>query len=264
MKYLFYAIVYDVAGNTTTVGNSASPAKTITTNIQNVTGISINPNGAQTNNIGDTFKITATISPSDANNKSITWSSSSTSVATVDSSGNVCCLSAGTITISATAADGSGIKASLELTVRDPLTSLTLDKTQTTLLYGGATTTVTANTTPSDYDANNLTWTIGDTSLATISGSGKTRTITSNNSKKTGETTLIVSGGGKTATMKVSIVNFTTTTYSYTGTVQQVELPAGTYKLEVWRCSRWILSVIMVALLIPIHVEVDIPTVLLL
>ena len=111
---------------------------------------------------------------------------------------------------------------------------MTLDKTQTTLLYGGATTTVTANTTPSDYDANNLTWTISDTSLATISGTGKTRTITSNNTKKTGETTLTVSGGRKTVTMKVSIVNFTTTTYSYTGSVQQVDLPAGTYKLEVW------------------------------
>ena len=234
MKYLFYAIVYDVAGNTTTVGNSASPAKTITTNIQNVTGISINPSSAQTKNIGETFTITASVSPSDANNKGINWSSSSTSVATVDSSGNVQCLAAGTTTITATASDGSGKSASLSLTVRDPLTSLTLDKIQTTLLYGGATTTVTANTTPSDYDANNLTWTIGDTSLATISGNGKTRTITSNNTKKTGETTLTVSGGGKTATMKISIVSFTTTTYNYTGSVQQVDLPAGTYKLEVW------------------------------
>ena len=239
MKYLFYAIVFDVAGNTTAVGSSASPAKTITTNIQNVTGISINPSSAQTKNIGDTFKITATVSPSDANNKSVNWSSSSTSVATVDSSGNVRCLAAGTTTITATAVDGSGKSASLALTVRDPLTSLTLDKTQTTILYGGVTTTVTAITNPSNYDANNLTWTIGDSSLATISGSGKTRTITSNNTKKTGETTLTVSGGGKTATMKVSIVNFTTTAYSYTGSVQQVDLPAGTYKLEVWRSSRW-------------------------
>ena len=234
MKYLFYAIVFDVAGNDTPIGSSASPAKSITTNIQKVTGISINPSSAQTKNIGDTFKITATVSPSDANNKSVTWSSSSTSVATVDSSGNVRCVSAGTTTITATAADGSGKSASLSLTVHDPLTSLTLDKTQTTLLYGGATTTVTASTTPSDYDANNLTWTISDTSLATISGSGKTRTIKSNNTKKTGETTLTVSGGGKTATMKVSIVNFQTTTYNYTGSVQQVDLPAGTYKLEVW------------------------------
>ena len=233
-KYLFYAIVFDVAGNTTPVGSSTSPTKTITTNIQKVTGITINPSSAQTKNIGDTFGITATVSPSDANNKGVTWSSSSTSVATVDSSGNVRCVSAGTTTITATASDGSGKSASLSLTVRDPLTSLTLDKPQTTLLYGGATTTVTATTTPSDYDANNLTWSIGDNSLATISGSGKTRTITSNNTKKTGETTLTVSGSGKTATMKVNIVNFTTTTYSYTGSVQHVDLPAGTYKLECW------------------------------
>ena len=234
MKYLFYAIVFDVAGNTTAVGSSASPAKEITTNTQKVTGISINPSSAQTKNIGENFTISATVSPSDADNKGITWHSSNPSAATVDGSGNVRCLAAGETTISATAADGSGKSASLSLTVRDPLTNLTLDKTQTTLLYGGATTTVTASTTPSDYDANNLTWTIGDTSLATISGSGKTRTITSNNTKKTGETTLTVSAGGKTATMKVSIVNFTTTTYSYTGSVQQVDLPAGTYKLEVW------------------------------
>ena len=212
----------------------ASPAKTITTNIQKVTGISINPSSTQTKNIGETFKITATVSPSDANNKSLNWSSSNSGIATVDNSGNVRCVSAGTTTITATAADGSGKSASLSLTVRDPLTSLTLDKPQTTLLYGGATTTVTASTTPSDYDANNLTWTIGDTSLATISGNGKTRTITSNNTKKTGETTLTVSGGGKTATMKVSIVNFTTTTYSYTGSIKSVTIPAGTYKIECW------------------------------
>ena len=110
MKYLFYAIVFDVAGNITPVGSSASPAKTITTNIQKVTGISINPSSAQTKNIGDTFKITATVSPSDANNKSIIWSSSNSGIVTVDSSGNVRCVSAGTTTITATAADGKRCK----------------------------------------------------------------------------------------------------------------------------------------------------------
>ena len=73
VKYLFYAIVFDVAGNTTPVGSSTSPTKTITTNIQKVTGITINPSSAQTKNIGDTFGITATVSPSDANNKGSTY-----------------------------------------------------------------------------------------------------------------------------------------------------------------------------------------------
>ena len=232
MKYLFYAIVYDAAGNTTAVGSSASPAKTITTNIQNVTGISINPDGAQTKNIGDIFKITATVSPSDANNKSITWSSTNSGVATVDSSGNVRCVSAGTATITATAADGSSVKAELSLTVRNPINSLTLDKDQTTILKDGYTSTVTATTDPSNYDGANISWTIADTSIATVSVSGKTATIKS--TSKIGQTTLTVSAGGITKTVNVSVVNFTTQTYSYTGTVQQVDLPAGTYKLEVW------------------------------
>ena len=240
MKYQFYAIIFDVAGNQVSSKSASSPL-TITTATQLVTSVSLSPNSAQTKNIGETFTITPTVGPSNANNKNVNWISSNTNVATVSKASTasgtaitVTCKAAGTANITATAADGSGKSASLSLTVHDPLTSLTLDKSQITLLYGGATTTVTATTTPSGYDANNLSWTIGNTSLATISGTGKTRTITSNNTKKTGETILTVSGGGKTATMKVSIVNFQTTTYNYTGSIQQVDLPAGTYKLEVW------------------------------
>ena len=232
MKYLFYAIVFDVAGNTTAVGSSASPAKTITTNIQKVTGISINPSGSLTKNIGDTFKITVTVSPSDANNKGINWSSSTSSVATVDNSGNIRCLAAGTTTITATAADGSGISASLTLTVRNPINSLTLDKDQTTILKDGYTSTVTATTDPENYDGANISWTIADTSIATVAVSGKTATIKS--TSKVGQTTLTVSAGGLSKTVSVSVVNFVTTTYEYTGSVQQVDLPAGTYKLECW------------------------------
>ena len=240
MKYLFYAIVFDVAGNTTPVGSSTSPTKTITTNIQKVTGITINPSSAQTKNIGDTFKIIATVSPSDANNKDITWNSTNTSVATVDSSGNVRCLAAGTTTITATAADGSGKSASLSLTVRNPINSLTLDKDQTTILKDGYTSTVTATTDPANYDGTNISWSIADTSIATVSVSGKTATIKS--TSKIGQTTLTVSAGGITKTVNVSVVNFTTQTYSYTGSVQQVDLPAGTYKLEVWGAQGGIAS----------------------
>ena len=231
-KYLFYAIIFDVAGNTTAIGSSTSPSKSITTNIQNVTGISINPSGSLTKNIGETFKITATVSPSDANNKSVTWSSSNTSVATVDISGNVRCVSAGTTTITATAADGSSVKASLELTVRNPINSLTLDKDQTTILKDGYTSTVTATTDPANYDGANISWTIADTNIAAVTVSGKTATIKS--TSKVGQTTLTVSAGGITKTVNISVVNFTGATYSYTGKTQAVELPAGKWKLEVW------------------------------
>ena len=168
--------MFDVAGNTTAVGSSASPAKSITTNIQKVTGISISPSGSLTKNIGENFTITATVSPSDANSKGVNWSSSSTSVATVDSSGNVRCLAKGTTTITITAADGSGAKAELELTVRNPVNSISLSQSSITIAKDGFTANITLTIDPSDYSDSNISWTIGNTSIATLSGSGKTRT----------------------------------------------------------------------------------------
>ena len=202
------------------------------TNIQKVTRISINPSGSITKNIGENFTISATVSPSDANNKTINWNSTNTSIATVDSNGKVSCLAAGSTTITTTAADESGVSANLALTVRNPINSLTLDKSQTTILKDGYTSTVIATTDPANYDGANISWTIADTSIATVTISGKTATIKS--TSKIGQTTLTVSAGGLSKTVKVSVVNFTTTTYEYTGSVQQVDLPAGTYKLEVW------------------------------
>ena len=238
MKYQFYAIILDVAGNQVNSKSTTSPLS-ITTLTQLVTSVSISPNAAQTKNIGETFTITPTVGPSNANNKNVNWTSSNTNVATVSPTSTtsgvaitVTCKGAGTATITSTAADGSGKTASLSLTVINPINSLTLDKTQTTILKDGYTSTLTAITDPSDYEANNIKWTIADTSIATVTVSGKTATIKS--TSKTGTTKLTVIAGSITKEVTVNVVNFVTTTYSYTGTVQQVDLPAGTYKLECW------------------------------
>lgn len=55
---------------------------------------------------GETARLTATVEPSNATNKSVTWSSDNESVATVDTSGNVTAVSAGTATITVTTDDG--------------------------------------------------------------------------------------------------------------------------------------------------------------
>ena len=236
MKYQFYAIVFDVAGNQVSSKSASSPL-TITTATQLVTSVSLSPNSAQTKNIGETFTITPTVGPSNANNKNVNWISSNTNVATVSKASTasgtaitVTCKAAGTANITATAADGSGKSASLSLTVINPVTSLSLNKDQTTIQKSGASTTVTATVTPSSY--TNVEWSISNTTIATITPNGTTCTIKPTST--TGTATLTAKAGSKTATCTVNVVNFVTTTYSYTGTVQQVDLPAGTYKLECW------------------------------
>ena len=80
-----------------------------------VTGISLDRNSA-TIKEGEYFTLVATVTPSNADNKSVSWSSSSDAVATVDASGKVTGVKTGSATITATAADG-GMKASCALSV---------------------------------------------------------------------------------------------------------------------------------------------------
>ena len=71
---------------------------------------------------GKSFQLTANAYPIEAANRSISWSSSNSSVATVDSTGKVVGIKPGTTTITATAKDGSGKSDSITATVTaDPL-----------------------------------------------------------------------------------------------------------------------------------------------
>lgn len=81
-----------------------------------VTGITLNKTSASLTT-GNTVSLTATITPSNATNKNVTWSSSNTSVATVSSSGVVTAVGAGNATITCSAADGSGKSATCSITV---------------------------------------------------------------------------------------------------------------------------------------------------
>ena len=82
-----------------------------------VSGITLNPDISLKIEEGNSSKITATVVPSNATNSSVKWVSSSPDVATVDDSGNVTALKAGSTTITCTAVDGSGVSATCHVTV---------------------------------------------------------------------------------------------------------------------------------------------------
>jgi uncharacterized protein YjdB len=80
-----------------------------------VTGVSVSPTSASIA-VGATQQLTKTIAPSNATNQNVTWTSNNTSVATVNSSGLVTAVAAGSATITATTQDG-GFTATSAITV---------------------------------------------------------------------------------------------------------------------------------------------------
>ncbi len=138
---------------------------------QLVTSITISP-ATLTLEPGKTQTLKATIQPSDATDKSVTWTSSNTSVATVSTSGKVTAKAAGSCTITATTKDGSGLKATCQLTVVQPVTGITLSSSSLSLEVG-KTQTLTATIQPADATDKSVTWTSSNTSVATVSTSGK-------------------------------------------------------------------------------------------
>ena len=79
---------------------------TYTADTVHVTGVSLNKNSTSIEE-GSTETLTATVSPSNATDKTVSWHSSNSSVAAVDSSGVVTAVSAGSATITVTTTDGS-------------------------------------------------------------------------------------------------------------------------------------------------------------
>ena len=83
-----------------------------------VTGVTLNKTTLPLT-VGDTETLTATVAPTDASNKAVTWKSSKESVATVDADGKVTAVGAGTATITVTTTDGEKT-ATCKVTVTEP------------------------------------------------------------------------------------------------------------------------------------------------
>lgn len=145
--------------------------------------------------VGQSDNLIATVTPDDAGNKTVTWVSSDPNIATVDSTGKVTAVKAGTVTITATTTDGTNLKASCTVTVNDP-TSITLNKT-TDLINVGETDKLIASVTPAGQA---VTWESSDSSIATVDGNGNVTGI------KAG--TVVITAAtedGKTASCTVTV-----------------------------------------------------------
>ena len=157
-------------------------------------------------NEGQTETITANVAPDDAYDKSLTWSSSNTSVATVDQAGKVTAVSKGTATITVTDKDGSAKSASCSVTVNRLVTSITLNK-ESIVIRKGKTANLWVTVRPSTASNTNVSWSSSNTSVATVSSSGEVTSVA------IGTATITVSaidGSGKSAACQVEVKQYVT------------------------------------------------------
>lgn len=160
-----------------------------------VTGITLNQTSLSLEP-GASFTLTATVEPGNATDKTVSWSSSNSSVASV-SGGVVNALSKGTATITASA---GGKTASCTITVATKtvdVTGVSLNKTELSL-YEGDTFTLEATVSPSNATDKTVTWSSSNSSVAKVSNGHVTAV-------SEGSATITATAGSKSASCAVTV-----------------------------------------------------------
>ncbi len=189
------------ANITVTTDNGKTATCKVTVSAKSVTSVSLK--STLSLEVGDTYTLTPTITPSDAET-SFTWSSDKSSVATVSQYGVVTAKGTGTANI--TVKTDNGKTATCKVTVSaKSVTSVSLKSTLS--LEVGDTYTLTPTITPSDAQTS-FTWSSDKNSVAIVSQYG---VVTA---KGTGTANITVkTDNGKTATCKVTVTAQTVTEY---------------------------------------------------
>ena len=125
-------------------------------------------NRSVTVDTGDDIQLTATILPYDADNKSIVWSSDNPDVADVNGKGVVTGVKAGQTVIRATSED-EGISDFCVVTVNQPVTGVSLSKSELSFSKIGDAEQLVASVQPADATNKELNWSSSDESVAIVS-----------------------------------------------------------------------------------------------
>ena len=159
---------------------------------------------------GDTATITATIYPANTTTKTLKWTSSNTSVATVDSKGNVVAgATKGYAIITASATDGSGKFAECVVLSKPKIhvTGLTINYGASLDLLQNDSTYLKATILPANASVQAVAWTSSNTAAATVDAStGLLKGVA------LGESTITATADGKSVTIKINVTN---TEYNY-------------------------------------------------
>lgn len=148
----------------------------------------------------ETGTLVATVSPNNADTKTVTWVSDTEAVATVDEDGVVTAIGVGTATITATSDMVEEVVAECDVTVAIFVTGVTLDQETLALTESGATGTLVATVAPANATVDTVTWSSSDETVATVSNGVVTPLIAG-----TTIITVTTTDGSFTATCEVTV-----------------------------------------------------------
>ena len=152
--------------------------------------------------VDDVFNLVANVLPKEADQK-VTWHLSQPGILDMVGNGQFKALKAGEVTITATAQDGTGMKATCHVVVKNPMaTQVVLNETQHSAIVDDVFT-LTAKVMP-EKAAQNVVWTMNKTDILQNMGSGKFKAL------QAGEVTITATaqdGSGVKATCHVTVKN---------------------------------------------------------
>lgn len=197
------------AGEATINVTSADGKKTATCNVIveakyiAVTSITLD-NTSVTLKVGEKIKINASLTPEDATDPTLIWEVSNTDIVSVDNEGNVEALKLGEAEI-IVYAENKSVQATCKISViPEAVTGISLSDEKIKLMPGD-THQLSSTITPENADDKSVTWSIKDSSIASVDQNGLVT------AKKIGETTVTVTtkDGGFTATCTINVVDIT-------------------------------------------------------
>lgn len=166
-----------------------------------VRSITLNTSSCNLNG-GETFQLSANILPSNAANKTLLWSSSDFSVASVDENGLITAVGNGEAAVTCSAMDGSGISAVCYVTVSSiPVSAITLNQTSCYTDYRNIVQ-LRATVSPTNASVTNVVWTSSNNNIATVDDNGL---VTAQGKGKVTITCTACDNSGVSATCEVTV-----------------------------------------------------------
>lgn len=154
---------------TATTTEGFTDSVTVTVEPVRVSGITINT-AAQTIDLGASLRISATVSPSNADNKTLSYQSSNPDVATINEEGILTTVDEGTTTITVSSTDGSNVSATVDITVENfPLESVVVTNAPDFELVVGSSLRLRTDVTPAEAYVT-MSYSSDNTEVATVEG----------------------------------------------------------------------------------------------